>query len=49
MYIKFDRNKFNELVEEIKLTCESKKYAVPCLLKNHDVCEEYIFPDYEGE
>ena len=49
MYIKIDADKFNEQFSEIKSACESKDYALPAIFTNHDVCEEYIFPDEEGE
>ena len=49
MYIKFNENKFNELIDEINSTCESKEYPLPAILKNHNVCEQYVFPDDEGE
>lgn len=49
MYIKFNGDKFNELIDDIKSTLESKGYPLPLILKNYNIPEEYIFPDDDGE
>lgn len=49
MYIKFNKEKVNDLIDEIKNTCESNNTPLPSVLKNHDVLNEYIFPDEEGK
>lgn len=49
MYMKINEDKFNELVGEIKATCESKNYPLPSIIENHNLSEEYIFSDEEGD
>lgn len=48
MYINFNEEKFNELINEIKQTCQLKGISFPSIL-NRDISNEYIFPDDEGE
>ena len=48
MYIRINE-KFNDLIDDIKSKCESKNYPLPSLIKNHNIPEEFLFSDEEGE
>ena len=39
---KINEDKFNELIDEIKTTCESKNYPFPSLFENHNLLKEYL-------
>lgn len=49
MYIKFNKERFNDSIDEIQTACKSNEYKLPSILKNYNLPEEYIFPDDEGE
>ena len=48
MYINFNEERYNDLIDDIKQTCQSKDISFPSIL-NCDISKEYIFPDNEGE
>ena len=45
MYMKINEDNYRDLIDEIKSACESKNYPLPSIFKNHNLSEEYIFPD----
>ena len=49
MYMKINEDNYRDLIDEIKSACESKNYPLPSIFKNHNLSEEYIFPDDEGD
>ena len=49
MYMKINEEKFSESIDEIKATCESNNYSLPSIFENHNLLEEYIFPNDECE
>lgn len=48
MYINFNEEKYDDLIDDIKQTCQSKDIPFPSIL-NRDISNEYFFPDNEGD